>query len=159
MQRIAFDDLETLGARISEHFDPFGPALEVTQAMIDAFADLTGDHQWIHVDAARCARESPFGVPIAHGFLTLSLASQLAFTPDDPWQVVGMGSVVNYGSDRLRFVSPVPVGARIHARKRLRAVDASEHGTRAVREIEVHVVGGGRPALVYEMIVLYRPGL
>ena len=73
MQDIRFDDIEGLRAKVSEEFGPWGPPVEVTQAMIDKFAELTGDQQWIHVDVERAKRESPFKGTIAHGFLTLSL--------------------------------------------------------------------------------------
>ena len=77
METIRFDDIDALNALASEEFGEFGDAVEVTQEMINGFADLTGDHQWIHVDVERCKRESPFGGPIAHGFLTLSLVPRL----------------------------------------------------------------------------------
>jgi acyl dehydratase len=84
--------------------------LEVTQARIDQFADATGDRQWIHVDQARAATESPFKTTIAHGFLTLSLLSPLL---RDSMQFSGLRMAINYGVNRVRFISPVPAGARI----------------------------------------------
>jgi acyl dehydratase len=91
---------------------PSRTSITVTQPMIDAFADTTRDHQWIHVDADR-ARQTPFGGTIAHGFLTLSLASQFMYEifPEDPGQTMG----INYGFDRLRFLSPVTAGATLTA--------------------------------------------
>ena len=132
--------------------------LEITQEQVNQFAEATIDHQFIHVDPEAAAK-TPFGGPIAHGFLTLSLLPRLGGRSDaePPYAVVGYGNAVNYGSDKLRFLSPVPAGSRIHSRSRLAAVEAGPKGTRVEREIAVHVVGTERPALVYRMIVLYQP--
>ena len=157
MDKIPFDDIDALRAHISDEFGPFGAELEVSQKMIDQFAELTGDHQWIHLDVERCKRESPFGTTIAHGFLTLSLLPRLSAGGDDAFVPVGAGNVTNYGSDGLRFLSPVPSGATLHARKRLKAVEGTPKGTRIAQEVAVHVVGSDRPALVYEMITLFQP--
>ncbi len=145
MEKIKFDDIEALQGKVS-------------QEMINRFADLTGDHQWIHIDVERCKKESPFGGPIAHGFLTLSLLPQLSARSGDAedWTVVGHANVVNYGADKLRFLSPVPAGSRLHARSRLAKVDGTPKGTRMVREVAIHVVGSERPALLYASIVLYQ---
>jgi acyl dehydratase len=159
MEQIRFDDLAALGKKVSEEFGPFGGELEVTQKMINDFADLTGDRQWIHVDAERCRRESPFGGPVAHGFLTLSLLPLMSAKSRDAgdFAIVGQGNVVNYGSDKLRFLSPVPSGAKIHSRSRLAGVEGVPKGTRIVREIAIHVIGQEKPALLYSMILLYQP--
>jgi acyl dehydratase len=159
MEQIEFDDVAALEKKVSAEFGPFGGELEVTQAMIDRFAELTGDRQWIHVDVERCRRESPFGGPIAHGFLTLSLLPAMSAKTRDAgdYTIVGQGNVANYGSDKLRFLSPVPSGSRIHSRSRLAGVEATPKGTRLVREIAIHVVGQERPALLYHMILLYQP--
>ena len=155
MEEIRFGDIERLRSKISELFGPWGPEVEVTQEMINRFADLTGDHQWIHVDVERCKRESPFRQPIAHGFLTLSLIPRLRAKSD--FQIVGYGNATNYGADKLRFTAPVPAGSKIHARSRLVAVEAKPAGTQVTTEIHVHVVGQDRPALIYVMHVLYHP--
>jgi acyl dehydratase len=155
MQEIRFDDIEGLRAKISEEFGPWGPDVEVTQEMINRFADLTGDHQWIHVDVERAKKESPFGTTIAHGFLTLSLLPVLRSGSD--YKIVGYGNATNYGADKLRFVSPVPAGSNVHAHSRLVAVDAKPKGTQVTQEIAVHVAGSDRPALLYTMLVLYHP--
>ena len=122
MQQIRFDDIATLQTQASEDFWPWGPEVEVTQDMINKFADLTGDHQWIHVDVERAKKESPFGAPIAHGFLTLSMIPVLR--PAATFQITGYGNATNYGSDKLRFVSPVTAGSKVHARSRLIAAEA-----------------------------------
>src|SRR4029078_10749566 len=117
----------------------------VTQDMINKFADLTGDHQWIHVDVERAKKESPFKGTIAHGFLTLSLLPVLRAGSE--YKVVGYGNATNYGSDKLRFVSPVPAGAKVHARARLVGVEPKPKGTQVTQEIAVHVAGSDRLAL------------
>jgi acyl dehydratase len=156
MQDIRFDDIDALRTKVSEAFGPWGPEVEITQAMIDKFAELTGDHQWIHVDVERAKRESPFKGTIAHGFLTLSLLPVLRAGSD--YKIVGYGNATNYGSDKLRFVSPVPAAAKVHARARLVGVEAKPKGTQVTQEIAVHVVGSDdRPALTYTMLVLYHP--
>ncbi len=158
METIRFDDVEALRKHVSEEWGPFGAELEVTQKMIDDFAELTGDHQWIHLDVERCKKESPFGTTIAHGFLTLSLMPGMRAKPDQKpdFEVVGQGNVTNYGSDGLRFLAPVPAGSKVHSRSRLKGVDATPKGTRLEREVAIHVVGSERPALVYSSIVLYQ---
>lgn len=153
METIAFDDIERLRSKISSEFGPWSKPIEVSQDMINRFAEVTGDHQWIHVDVERCKRESPFGGPVAHGFLTLSLLP--AFESATGWQVGGFRNAVNYGGNKLRFISPVPAGSRVHARSRIVAVEARAHGTQIAQETQVQVVGQDRPALTYEGIVLY----
>lgn len=155
MDEIRFDDIESLRAKIGADFGPWGPPVTITQAMIDRFAEVTHDRQWIHVDVERCRRESPFGTTIAHGFLTLSLIPKL--TAGGAWRVTGFGNATNYGADKLRFVSPVPAGSAVHARWRLLAVEQKPKGTQLTQEIHVHVVGNERPALTYEMLTLYHP--
>jgi len=159
MERIRFDDVEALRKQISPEFGPWSDDFEVTQELIDRFAELTGDRQWIHSDVERARRESPFRTTIAHGFLTLSLLPRLSAGTREraSYEVVGQGNVVNYGSDKLRFLSPVPAGARVRSRSRLVEVEAIEKGTRVVNEIAVHVAGSERPALLYRMIILYQP--
>jgi acyl dehydratase len=161
VERIRFDDVEGLRRKVSAEFGPWSDDLEVTQAMIDEFAELTGDRQWIHVDVERARRESPFGATVAHGFLTLALLPRISSGAREraDYEIVGHGSVANQGSDRLRFLAPVPAGAKLRARSRLVSVDAAPKGTRLVREIAVHVAGSERPALLYQMILLYQPKL
>ena len=157
MESIRFDDIDTLKSKISEEFGPFGPEIHVTQERIKQFADVTGDHQWIHIDVDRAKRESPFKQTIAHGFLTLSLIPNLR--PRADWQIVGYGNATNYGADKLRFVSPVPAGSQVHARIRLAGVEAKPKGTQLTQEIHIHVVGSERPAVTYTMLVMYNPPL
>ena len=155
MDEIRFDDIEKLKGRISQEFGEWSEPVEVTQEMINRFAELTGDHQWIHVDVERAKKESPFGRTIAHGFLTLSLLPRMHGRPT--YKITGYGNATNYGANKLRFVSPVPAGAKIHSHARLLDIDAKPKGTQVTQEIQVHVVGQDKPALIYEMVVLYHP--
>jgi acyl dehydratase len=156
MAEVRFDDLPALTNLVSEEMGPFGAPLLVSQAMIDAFAKLTMDEQWIHVDPARCAKESPFGVPIAHGFLVLSLTT--ALKPGGDTQIVGYQSVINYGADKLRFVSPVPSNSEIVARRRIAHVrKKGVGGTQVTFETEVRVVGFEKPAMLYRSLALFMP--
>ena len=123
--------------------------LDVTQDMIDRFAELTHDHQWIHVDPARAQAESQFGTTIAHGFLTLSLVSHFAHQAVDVRH--GFKMTVNYGLNRVRFVSPVPAGARIRAH-----FTAQEVGdTQVIWAVTVELEGATKPALVAEWVVRF----
>ena len=157
MEEIQFDDIAALQKHVSEEYGPFGPDFEITQGMIDQFAEVTGDHQWIHIDVERARRESPFGTTIAHGFLTLSLLPKMAGAGEESFRIAGFGNAVNYGSDKLRFLSPVPAGSKIHLRTRLVSAEAGKKGTKIESEAAVHVTGSDRPALLYNMITLYQP--
>ncbi len=152
---LRFDDIAALRALARDDFGPPGPPLAITQEMIASFADLTGDRQWIHVDVERARRDSPYHGTIAHGFLVLSLLSSLA--AGDDVRVTGSGSVINYGADRLRFVSPVPAGSSVHVRRRLIDATAKAGGTLVTRESEIRVVGSERPAVLYRHLTLYLP--
>jgi acyl dehydratase len=129
--------------------------LAITQDRIDAFADATNDHQWIHVDAGRARAEAPFGATIAHGFLTLSLLSTLMH---DAVTVSGARMTLNYGLNRVRFVSPVPSGSRIRARVALATIDDVRDSVQATWGVTIEREGGDRPAVVAEWIVRYYPG-
>jgi acyl dehydratase len=149
---LRFDDIDGINAAATGEYGDWGNQVEVTQEMINQFADLTGDHQWIHVDIER-ANAGPFGGPIAHGFLTLSLLPALAGTGDV--KLTGYANAVNYGADGLRFLAPVPAGAKVHARSRLVDATAKGAGTLIKSEIAVHVVDNEKPSLIYQMLVLY----
>ncbi len=129
--------------------------LEIDQALIDRFADLTKDWQFIHVDPARAA-ETSLGGTVAHGFLTLSLASHL-LAQAVPRIGDGVREGLNYGFDRLRFLAPVPAGARIRGRFRLKGVQERGPGVRLVTlEMTIEIQGGERPALVAEWLTMQR---
>ena len=149
---IRFDDIDGINALASSEFGEWGPEVQVTQEMINQFADLTGDHQWIHVDVERAVKESPFGGPIAHGFLTLSLVPQL--NPPGA-SLTGHANAANYGAGSLRFIAPVPAGASIHARNRVVSAEARPAGTLVTTEIAVHVVGNDKPSVLYNMLIMY----
>ncbi len=126
--------------------------LEVSQERIEQFAEATGDHQWIHTDAERAARESPFGGTVAHGFLTLSLMSELARTA---LSAGGVRLAVNYGLNRVRFVAPVMSGSRIRGRFRLAALDEVKGGVQAAWRVTVEREGDERICCVAEWLVRY----
>jgi acyl dehydratase len=127
----------------------------VTQQRIDAFADATDDHQWIHVDIDRARAETPFGTTIGHGFLTLSLLSPLM---RDAITVEGPRMTLNYGLNRVRFVSPVLSGSRIRARVTLGEVVDVGGSVQATWNVTIEREGGEKPSLVAEWIVRYYPG-
>ncbi len=129
--------------------------LEVTQDMIDRFSEVTGDDQWIHTDVERCKTESPFGTTIAHGFLTLSLLSRLH---RDSVKVAEGGKMgINYGLNRVRFVSPLRVGSRIRTHSKVASVDDFDGGVQVAWQINVELEGSDKPALVAEWLTrMYR---
>jgi acyl dehydratase len=156
MKEVRFDDLDALQTLVSEEMGPFGEPIHVSQDMIDRFAELTMDEQWIHTDVERCKKESPFETTIAHGFLILSLITALKDGSDT--RITGFGSAINYGADKLRFVSPVPSGSDIHARRRIAHVrKKGPGGTQITFETEVHVVGADKPAMIYRSLALFMP--
>ncbi len=119
--------------------------VEMTQDRVDRFADATGDRQWIHVDPERAARESPFGGPVAHGYLTLSLLPMLL---PQIIEITGFRLTVNYGTEKVRFPAPVPVGSRVRASAFCDSVTAVEGGVHVLVTVTVEVEGGTKPALV-----------
>jgi len=123
----------------------------VTQERIQQFADATLDHQWIHVDVERARRESPFKAPIAHGFLTLSLLPHFMHEALEIKQGIRLG--VNYGLNRVRFVSPVPTGSNIRARIALQSLKDVTDGMEAIFNATVEVEGGTKPSCVAEWVV------
>lgn len=126
--------------------------LEVSQGRINEFAEVTEDRQWIHIDPERAARESPFKETIAHGFLTLSLLSELMK------RAVVVGSLrmgINYGLNRVRFVSPVPAGSRIRGRFTLSALEEIKGGAQATWNVTVEREGGDKPCCTAEWLVRY----
>ncbi|MEM8593239.1 MAG: MaoC family dehydratase [Pseudomonadota bacterium] len=155
MSTINFKDADALSAQISEEFGDWSNQIAISQDDINAFAELTGDHMWMHVDVERCAKESPFGTTIVHGFLLLSSLPKLQSAPECISQISGFSHMMNYGSDKLRFLGAVPVDTSIHARSRIKAVDVSESKTKVTMETHVHIVDQERPALIYEIAFVY----
>jgi acyl dehydratase len=123
----------------------------VDQPTINAFADATGDHQWIHVDVERAKREMPDGKTIAHGYLTLSLLPRLS---DSVYRIRNTSRGINYGSNKLRFTAPVPAGSRVRLHQVLKTVDDIKGGVRLTFESTVELEGSGKPALIAEALVL-----
>ena len=121
---------------------------EVTQDQINLFADATGDHQWIHVDPER-AKQGPFGAPIAHGYLTLSLIPALG---GGGLPIDGAKMGVNYGLDRVRFISPVPAGSKVRARRKLVEAKEGEGFIQLKTEVTIEVDGKDKPACVAETL-------
>lgn len=125
----------------------------VSQEMIDKFADATDDHQFIHVDPQRAAAETPFGGTIAHGFLSLSLLSAMAYETIRPIREAGVG--INYGFDRLRFVSPVKSGARVRTRFKLAEMTARPSGWIHINyDVTIEIEGSKKPALTARWLTL-----
>jgi len=146
-------DVRTLRDRVGEEV-AVGDWFEITQARIGQFADATGDHQWIHVDPARAATESPFRTTIAHGFLTLSLLSTLI---REAIQFTGIRMAINYGLNKVRFVSPVPAGARVRARLAVGAVEDIGGAVQVTWSATIERAGSEKPACVAEWLVRYYP--
>jgi len=153
MKQYKYDDIAAMQEIVSEDFGVWGQQLEITQAMIDQFAALSGDDYWLHTDAEKCKEMSPFGGTVAHGFLTLILLPRLGGQPS--WEITGFNNMLNYGSNKLRFTGVVPVNSTIQARSRVKEISESAKGTMVVMEQHVHIVGQDRPALVYELVIIY----
>jgi len=146
-------DVRTLRDRLGQEI-AVGNWFEISQDRISQFAEATGDHQWIHVDRARAAAESPFKTTIAHGFLTLSLLSTFI---REAIQFSGLRMAINYGLNRVRFVSPVPAGARVRARIVAAAVEEVSGGYQVTWSVTVEREGESKPSCVAEWIVRYYP--
>ena len=128
--------------------------ITITQLQVNQFAEATGDHQWIHVDPAK-ARAGPFGGPIAHGFLTLSLLPRFF---ESSFEVVGSAMGVNYGLNKVRFTAPVPVGSRLRARMKLLTVEPIDNdGVQMSWEVTVEREGSAKPVCVAESLVRRYP--
>jgi acyl dehydratase len=140
--------IDQLPARVGEEI-AISDWLTITQERIQQFADATDDHQWIHLDAERCAKESPFGTTIAHGFLTLSLV------PYFKGQTIAYSGVkmgINYGTNRVRFMTPVKVNSRLRARFKLKACEAIQGGVQTVFEVTMEIEGQAKPACMAELV-------
>ncbi len=143
-----FPTLDALDALVGETV-AVSPWLEITQEQVNRFADATGDHQWIHVDPQR-ARQGPFGGPIAHGFLTLSLMPRFL---ESALRVEEVRMGVNYGMNRVRFTAPVPVGSRLRAVLRLLASEPVEpRGRQLTWDVTVEREGSDKPVCVAEFL-------
>lgn len=142
-----FKDVDELAAAKGEVLGT-GEWREITQEAVNMFADATGDHQWIHVDVEK-AKAGPFGGPIAHGYMTLSLIPVLV---RDIYTIENVAMVVNYGSNKVRFPSPVRVGARVRATSELLDITEVQGGKQAVTKVTVEIEGSDKPACVAEIV-------
>ena len=138
------DELKTL---IGEHLG-YSPYVNVTQEQVNQFAEATGDHQWIHVDVER-AKSGPFGAPIAHGYLTLSMGPMLY---PQVVQITGFSMGVNYGANKIRFMSPVKVGSNLRLGVKLLEVSDIPGGIQSTMEFTFECEGADKPSCVAEII-------
>lgn len=145
-----FEHPRDLAAAVGEHLG-YSDWIEVTQERIDLFADATDDHQWIHIDPER-AKAGPFGVCIAHGYLTLSLVNR--FLPQI-LEVRGTSMGINYGADKLRFPAPVPVGSRLRGGGELISAEDVKGGVQSTVRVTIEIENGQRPACVVDTVSRY----
>ena len=147
-----FSGIAELEAAVGDHLGHSGWH-EITQEQVNRFAEATGDHQWIHVDPERAA-DGAFGGTIAHGFLTLALVPMLTA---EVYAVAGVSMGVNYGTEKVRFPAPVPVGSRVRGGVELTGVRPSSLGYQVATRITVELECGGKPACVVESLALVVP--
>ncbi len=140
--------VDGMKALVGQHLG-YSDYIEITQERVNQFAEATNDHQWIHVDPERATRESPFGGPVAHGYLTLSLGPALY-----PQVVMftGFSMGVNYGANKVRFMAPVPVGAKLRLGVKLLTVDEIQGGVQSSLEFTFETEGSTKPSCVAEII-------
>ncbi len=141
------DGVDELKSSVGEHLG-YSEWHHITQEQVNAFADATGDHQWIHVDVER-AKAGPFGAPIAHGYLTLSLAPALMA---EAFRVEGFSMGVNYGCNKVRFPAPVPVGSKVRLGATLQGLDEIAGGVQYTVELTFEVEGADKPSCVAECV-------
>lgn len=146
-------EFSTLADHVGEHLG-FSDYHQVTQDQVNLFADATGDHQWIHIDVER-AKAGPFGAPIAHGYLTLSLAPVLLA---QVLRVDGVAMGVNYGANKVRFPAPVPVGSNVRIGAKLMGVEDVSGGKQVTIEATFEVEGASKPSCVAELLFRYYGG-
>lgn len=148
----SYAGIEPLEQVVGTHLG-FSEWHEITQEQVDLFAEATGDHQWIHVDPGRAA-QGPFGAPIAHGYLTLSLISTMLW---EVYAVEGLAMTVNYGLNKVRFPSPAPVGSRLRAGVELTELTRTDNGAQIVMRVTVELEGSDKPVCVADSVALLVP--
>lgn len=148
------DGIAGLQGIIGQHLG-YSEWLTISQEMVNTFAEATGDHQWIHIDVERSKAESPFGGPIAHGYLTLSLGPRLL-----PEVLIATGFVmgVNYGTEKVRFPSPVPVGSRLRMSATVQEVKEIAGGVQCTIEVSFEVEDATKPSCVASVVYRYYAG-
>jgi acyl dehydratase len=144
MAQTTVDGVEGVQALVGQHLG-YSDWVTITQERVNRFADATGDHQWIHVDPERAAKESPFGGPVAHGYLTLSLLPMLL---PQIIETTGFRMSVNYGTEKVRFPAPVPVGSRVRAGATLDSATPFDGGVQLAMTVTVEVEGASKPSMV-----------
>jgi acyl dehydratase len=147
------ENIDALKKLVGEHLG-YSDYLTITQEQVGLFADATGDHQWIHIDVER-AKKGPFGGPIAHGYLTLSLGPVLL---PQIFSVGGIAMGVNYGCNKVRFMSPVPVGSKLRAGVKVMSVEDVAGGAQVTLETTFEVEGASKPSCIAEVIFRYYAG-
>ena len=151
MAQTVVKGLAELKEKVGDHLG-FSEWQEIAQDRINDFADATLDHQWIHVDVERARAESPFGGPIAHGYLTLSLVPHLYHQVLD---VQGIQMAINYGLNKVRFPSPVPAGSKVRLGVELDSAEDVKGGVQCVLKCTAEIEGGEKPAMVAELVFRY----
>ncbi len=148
------EGIEGLKSVVGDHLG-YSSWVEITQEMVNTFAEATGDHQWIHVDVERATKESPFGGPVAHGYLTLSLAPRLL-----PEVLTASGFVmgVNYGCEKVRFPAPVPVGSKLRMGATVADVQEIAGGAQATINLSFEVENSEKPSCVAAVVYRYYAG-
>ncbi len=144
MAQTTVDGIEGVQGLVGQHLG-YSEWVEITQEQVNQFAEATGDAQWIHTDSERAAKESPFGGPIAHGYLTLSLLPMLMPQIVD---ITGFRMGVNYGTEKVRFPSPVRVGSRVRAGATLESATPFDGGIQLQIVVTVEIESGSKPAMV-----------
>jgi len=150
---LTLNGIDDIKARIGEELGVSDWQL-VTQEDINAFADVTGDHQWIHVDVER-AKETPFGGTIAHGYYTLSLAPKFTY---ELFAIEGFAFGINYGLNKVRFPAPLPVGSKVRMRAKLAELEAIPGGAQMIMELTFERDGGEKPVCVAQTVVRVYEG-
>jgi len=151
---IHFQDQSALNKLVSDQFSDWSQAVLVDQALINQFADLSGDDFWIHTDSTRC-QEVGMQSTIAQGFLLLVLLSKMRTGVDLAATLTGYSQIMNYGSNKLRFLAPVAEGSQVHARSRVADISVDEKKTKVTMEWQINVVGQSNPSLLYHMAFVF----
>ena len=152
--QVPVSNLAALYALADNKFTDWSNKIVVDQDLINAFAELSGDDYWLHTDPERAKKESPFKTTIAHGSLVQVLQSRLTIAL--PFEITGFKTMVNYGSNRLRFPAPVPAGATVYGRSKVQDISVSHKGVQLTLEVHIHVVGSDKPSVINDLVILYR---
>jgi acyl dehydratase len=152
--QVPVSNLTALSALADNKFTQWSNTVVVDQELINAFAELSGDDYWLHTDPERAKKESPFRATIAHGSLVQVLQSRLTIAL--PFEITGFKTMVNYGSNRLRFPAPVPAGSSIQGRSKVKDISVTHKGVQLTLEMNIHVLGNDKPSVINDLVILYR---